>query len=81
MPLHHMPVLEVAPPNAPAFKLAQTTAIIRYVAKTHDLEADTSEEQAFCDMYAEQIQDYVYAIWVSGNWSKTFYGTKPVEEV
>jgi glutathione S-transferase len=63
MPFKQLPVLEVrrASHKEPLL-LAQTTAICRYLAKVHGLEADTAEEQALCDMYAEQLQDYVMKV-------------------
>ncbi|KAH7669973.1 GST-30 protein [Aphelenchoides avenae] len=41
------------------------------------LEADTAENQALCDMYAEQMQDYLTPM---KDWSQTFFGMKPAEE-
>lgn len=34
-----------------------------------DLEADTDEDQALCDMYGEQVRDYITKI---GAWGGTF---------
>jgi glutathione S-transferase len=81
MPFKQLPVLEVrrASQKEP-LQLAQTTAICRYLGKVHGLEADTPEEQAQCDMYAEQLQDYLLKVapwW----WTRTgVMGRKPEEE-
>jgi glutathione S-transferase len=78
MPLKQVPVLEVRQEeDGPTLKLSQTTAILRYLAKVHDVEANKVEEQALCDMYGEQIQDYIGKV---REWTWTFIGMRPVEK-
>merc|ERR1719180_620902 len=50
-------------PNLPYFvdgdiKLTQTNAIMRYIARKHDLCGKTEEERSRVDMFAEQTMDF-----------------------
>ncbi|KAH7717213.1 CBN-GST-36 protein [Aphelenchoides avenae] len=42
-----------------------------------NLEANSVEEQAICDMFGEQIQDYIAK---ARDWSWTFFGFQPAEK-
>ncbi|MFH4978255.1 hypothetical protein AB6A40_004964, partial [Gnathostoma spinigerum] len=57
-PFGFLPVLTVDG----EYQIAQTLAILRYLARKHGLEGSTDEENAYIDMYADQIQDAVVAI-------------------
>jgi len=66
MPFKQVPVFIVDGKHT----LAQSTVILRYLAKKHGLEAKSMEDQATCDMYAEHLQDFIINIrpWI---WSIT----------
>ncbi|KAH7720958.1 GST-36 protein [Aphelenchoides avenae] len=77
MPFKMVPVLEVTKENDEVLTLAQTTAILRYVGKKFGLFADSLDDQAICDMYAEFIQD---CIMMSYRILWTLVGREPVEK-
>ncbi|MFH4981486.1 hypothetical protein AB6A40_008195 [Gnathostoma spinigerum] len=56
-PLGQLPVLTVDE----KLKLGQTTAILRYLGRTHGLCGLSPEEDAVIDMYGEQLQDGISA--------------------
>jgi len=61
--LKDKPVLGLDFPNLPYLfdgdvKLTQSRAILRYVARKHNLEGDTDEEKARVDLAGEEISDF-----------------------
>uniref|UniRef100_A0AC35GIU0 Glutathione S-transferase n=1 Tax=Panagrolaimus sp. PS1159 TaxID=55785 RepID=A0AC35GIU0_9BILA len=58
-PFGQVPVLLV---ENGKFAIPQSTAILRYIATKFGGLAKSPEEQALCDAYAEQIQDFIMAV-------------------
>ncbi|KAH7703872.1 GST-5 protein [Aphelenchoides avenae] len=76
-PFGQLPFLEVAKDGGDKLVLAQTTAILRYLGKKLGLEADTFDEQALCDMYAEYVQDTIMR---GHRYFWTMIGLEPAEK-